>query len=105
MQECCCILKWGVKFDQRAAVSKTGSSCSISAMIWTFIAAHSVCAVMWLEVFPAHADDFAVRVEFFGDLIDSVSRFDPLTGKRIEALHKYTFFPKSHFVTPAQSIA
>ena len=57
-----------------------------------------------LEVFPAHADDFAVRVEFFGDLIDSVSRFDPLTGKRIESLHKYTFFPKSHFVTPRNQL-
>jgi excinuclease ABC subunit B len=57
-----------------------------------------------LEVFPAHAYDFAVRVEFFGDLIDSVSRFDPLTGKRIESLHKYTFFPKSHFVTPRNQL-
>jgi len=53
-----------------------------------------------LEVFPAHAEDFAVRVEFFGDQVDAVSRFDPLTGKRIESMHKYTVFPKSHFVTP-----
>jgi len=53
-----------------------------------------------LEIFPAHAEDFAIRVEFFGDEVDAVSRFDPLTGKRIEALHKYTVFPKSHFVTP-----
>jgi len=53
-----------------------------------------------LEIFPAHAEDFAIRVEFFGDDVDAVSRFDPLTGKRIETLHKYTVFPKSHFVTP-----
>jgi len=53
-----------------------------------------------LEVYPAHAEDFAVRVEFFGDDIDAISRFDPLTGQRIETLHKYTVFPKSHFVTP-----
>ena len=53
-----------------------------------------------LEVFPAHAEDFAVRVEFFGDQVDAVSRFDPLTAKRIESMHKYTVFPKSHFVTP-----
>ncbi|MDX8392723.1 MAG: excinuclease ABC subunit UvrB, partial [Mariprofundaceae bacterium] len=53
-----------------------------------------------LEVFPAHAEDFAVRVEFFGDEVESLSRFDPLTGKRLESLHKYTVFPKSHFVTP-----
>jgi excinuclease ABC subunit B len=57
-----------------------------------------------LEVFPAHAEDFAIRVELFGDEIDAISRFDPLTGKRIEALHKYTFFPKSHFVTPRNQL-
>lgn len=53
-----------------------------------------------IELYPAHAEDFAIRVEFFGDEVDAVSRFDPLTGKRIESLHKYTVFPKSHFVTP-----
>jgi len=53
-----------------------------------------------LEIYPAHAEDFAIRIEFFGDDVDAVSRFDPLTGKRIETLHKYTVFPKSHFVTP-----
>ena len=53
-----------------------------------------------LEVFPAHAEDFAIRVEFFGDDVDAISRFDPLTGNRLERLHKYTVFPKSHFVTP-----
>jgi len=57
-----------------------------------------------LEVFPAHAEDFAIRVEFFGDEVDAISRFDPLTGKRIESLHKYTVFPKSHFVTPRNQL-
>jgi len=53
-----------------------------------------------IELFPAHAEDFAIRVELFGDEVDAISRFNPLTGKRIESLHKYTVFPKSHFVTP-----
>ncbi|MDQ6969936.1 MAG: excinuclease ABC subunit UvrB [Mariprofundus sp.] len=57
-----------------------------------------------LEVYPAHAEDFAIRVEFFGDEIDAISQFDPLTGKRIEVLHKYTVFPKSHFVTPRDQL-
>ncbi len=57
-----------------------------------------------LEVFPAHAEDFGVRVEFFGDEVDAITRFDPLTGKRLESLHKYTFFPKSHFVTPREQL-
>ncbi|MDQ6974847.1 MAG: excinuclease ABC subunit UvrB, partial [Mariprofundaceae bacterium] len=53
-----------------------------------------------VEVFPAHAEDFAIRVELFGDEVDAICQFDPLTGKRFESLHKYTVFPKSHFVTP-----
>ncbi len=57
-----------------------------------------------LEIFPAHAEDFAIRIEFFGDDVDAICRFDPLTGSRIERLHKYTVFPKSHFVTPRDQL-
>ncbi|MDX8389328.1 MAG: excinuclease ABC subunit UvrB [Mariprofundaceae bacterium] len=57
-----------------------------------------------LELYPAHAEDFAIRIEFFGDDIDAISRFDPLTGRRMESLHKYTVFPKSHFVTPRDKL-
>jgi len=53
-----------------------------------------------LEIFPAHAEDFAIRLEFFGNEVEAISRFDPLTGRRIESLQKFTVFPKSHFVTP-----
>ncbi|MDQ6991072.1 MAG: helicase-related protein, partial [Mariprofundaceae bacterium] len=41
-----------------------------------------------------------IRIELFGDEVDAICQFDPLTGKRLESLHKYTVFPKSHFVTP-----
>jgi len=57
-----------------------------------------------LEIYPADADDTAIRVEFFGDDIDAISRFNPLTGQRVETLHKYTVFPKSHFVTPRSTL-
>jgi len=57
-----------------------------------------------VEVFPAEAEDWAIRVEFFGDEIDAINRFDPLTGKRLNALHKFTLFPKSHFVTPRDQL-
>ena len=57
-----------------------------------------------LEIFPAHAEDFGVRIEFFGDEVDAISRFDPLTGRRIEALQKYTVFPKSHYVAPREKL-
>lgn len=57
-----------------------------------------------LEVYPADAEDWAIRVEFFGDDIDAISRFNPLTGQRIESLHKYTVFPKTHFATPRSTL-
>jgi len=57
-----------------------------------------------LEIYPADAEDWAIRVEFFGDDIDAISRFNPLTGQRIESLHKYTVFPKTHFATPRSTL-
>jgi len=57
-----------------------------------------------LEIYPADAEDIAIRVEFFGDDIDAISRFNPITGQRVESLHKYTVFPKSHFVTPRSTL-
>ncbi|RMH52716.1 MAG: excinuclease ABC subunit UvrB [Zetaproteobacteria bacterium] len=57
-----------------------------------------------LEIFPAEAEEWALRIEFFGDEVEAITRFDPLTGRRIERLHKFTVFPKSHFVTPRDQL-
>ncbi len=57
-----------------------------------------------VEVFPATADDEAIRLEFFGDEIDAISRFDPLTGHAGEGLSVITFFPAKQFVTPADKL-
>jgi excinuclease ABC subunit B len=57
-----------------------------------------------VEVFPATADEDAVRLEFFGDEIDAITRFDPLTGHTREALSVITFFPAKQFVTPADKL-
>jgi len=57
-----------------------------------------------VEVYPATADEEAVRIEFFGDEIDSITRFDPLTGHAREALSIITFFPAKQFVTPADKL-
>jgi excinuclease UvrABC helicase subunit UvrB len=46
-----------------------------------------------VEVYPATADEEAIRLEFFGDEIDAVTRFDPLTGHAHEALSLITFYP------------
>jgi excinuclease ABC subunit B len=53
-----------------------------------------------IELRPAYTED-AVRVEFFGDEIERITRFDPLTGDRIESLQHVTVFPGKQFVTPA----
>ncbi len=52
-----------------------------------------------VDIYPVHEEDRAVRVEFFGDTIDSISIVDPLRGEVLERLDEYTVFPGSHFVT------
>src|ERR1700754_2244382 len=57
-----------------------------------------------VEVYPATADEEAVRLEFFGDELDAITRFDPLTGHAHESLGVFTFFPAKQFVTPADKL-
>ncbi len=57
-----------------------------------------------VEVYPATADEEAIRLEFFGDEIDAITRFDPLTGHAREALTVITFYPAKQFVTPADKL-
>src|SRR6187397_1041608 len=56
-----------------------------------------------VEVCPASTED-AVRVEFFGEQIDRLTRFEPLTGETIETLPGVTFYPGKQFVTPADKM-
>lgn len=58
-----------------------------------------------IEIAPAWEGDKAVRVEFFGDEIDRISQFDPLTGKVISTLNHFAVFPASHYVIPRERIA
>ncbi|MCP4950334.1 MAG: excinuclease ABC subunit UvrB [Proteobacteria bacterium] len=57
-----------------------------------------------IDIFPAESERFAVRVELFGDQIERLSRFDPLTGETNENLTRFTIYPKSHYVTPRDKI-
>jgi excinuclease ABC subunit B len=52
-----------------------------------------------IDIFPVHEEDRAIRLEFFGDTIESISVIDPLRGAVLERLQEYTVFPGSHFVT------
>jgi excinuclease ABC subunit B len=53
-----------------------------------------------VEVYPSFSLDKGIRIEFFGDDIDALSEFDPLTGDRIRKLEKIALFPNSHWITP-----
>jgi excinuclease ABC subunit B len=52
-----------------------------------------------IDIFPVHEEERAVRLEFFGDTLESITVVDPLRGVVIERLDEYTVFPGSHFVT------
>ncbi|HEX8062302.1 MAG TPA: excinuclease ABC subunit UvrB [Allosphingosinicella sp.] len=57
-----------------------------------------------LEIFPSHYEDMAWRVAFFGDEIEEIVEFDPLTGKKIAALDYVKVYANSHYVTPGPTL-
>jgi len=57
-----------------------------------------------VDIFPAHEEDRAIRLEFFGDFIDSISEFDPLTGEIFRPLGKVAIYPSSHYVTSKDNL-
>ncbi len=56
-----------------------------------------------VDIFPAYAD-IAIRVVFFGDLIEEISSFDPIGGTRLELLKEYIIYPANIFVTTRERI-
>ena len=57
-----------------------------------------------IDVYPSESERLAIRIELFGDEVDSLSRFDPLTGSSEGSLTRVTVYPKSHYVTPRATI-
>jgi len=57
-----------------------------------------------LELFPSHLEDTAWRVSFFGDEIEEIAEFDPLTGKKGQVLDKVRVYANSHYVTPGPTM-
>ncbi|MDH5511276.1 MAG: excinuclease ABC subunit UvrB [Nitrospinota bacterium] len=55
-----------------------------------------------VEVLPIYETDSAIRIEFFGDEVDSITRVDPLTGRKLEKLDAVNIYPGSHYVTPPE---
>ena len=56
-----------------------------------------------VEIFPAY-DEQAVRIELWGDEVERITRFDPLTGETIARLDRTAIYPASHYVTPKRTI-
>ena len=57
-----------------------------------------------VEIWPVYSDSDCVRIEFFGDEIERISRIDPLTGKAIKELGHIAIFPASHYVTSREKL-
>lgn len=57
-----------------------------------------------IDIYPAESEQYAIRIELFGEEIEKISRFDPLTGEAQESLRRITIYPKSHYVTPRETI-
>jgi len=57
-----------------------------------------------IDVFPADSDRFAIRISLFGDEIEGLSEFDPLTGEVVNKLTRATIYPSSHYVTARETI-
>jgi excinuclease ABC subunit B len=57
-----------------------------------------------LEIFPAHYEDRAWRVSFFGDEVEAIAEFDPLTGKKTADLPSIRVYANSHYVTPRPTL-
>ncbi|WP_090581308.1 excinuclease ABC subunit UvrB [Nitrosomonas sp. Nm58] len=53
-----------------------------------------------LDIFPAESSEVAIRVSLFDDIVESISSFDPLTGRILQKVARYTVYPSSHYVTP-----
>ena len=57
-----------------------------------------------IDIYPAESSQEAVRVELFDDEIENLSYFDPLTGEILKRVPRLTIYPKSHYVTPRQTL-
>lgn len=57
-----------------------------------------------IDIYPADSDKEAIRIELFGDEVDSIKFFDPLTGEIAREVPRVTIYPKSHYVTSREKV-
>ena len=57
-----------------------------------------------IDVFPAENADYAIRIEMFDDEIDGLHYFDPISGRVLQSIPRFTIYPSSHYVTPRTTV-
>jgi len=57
-----------------------------------------------LDIFPSHLKDRAIKVELFGNDVETISIIDPISNKKLEKLDEYTIYPNSHYVAPKDTM-
>ena len=57
-----------------------------------------------IDVFPAESEKEAIRIELFGDEVEQIAWFDPLTGEVLRKVPRATIYPKTHYVTPRETL-
>ena len=102
-------LKMVVHLDRGDMISKRDLVLRLSALQYTrndldFRRATFRVRGDTVDVYPADSDKDALRIEFFGDEIEKLSWFDPLTGVIISEIPRVTIFPKTHYVTPKDTV-
>ena len=79
------------------------SRCSTSATTRCSVAAPSGCAARCLEIMPSYAES-AYRIALFGDEIEAIQHFDPLTGEILDEIDHVSVWPASHYVTKDETV-
>ncbi len=97
------LLRIGDTFDQRDILHKLADLQYTRNDVALIRATYRVRGDV-IDIFPAESDRFAVRVALFGNEIEKISLFDPLTGEIEQSLTRITIFPKSHYVTPRATV-
>ena len=97
-------LKRGDKLDQRALLRRLAEMQYTRNDIDFMHGCYRVRGDV-IDIFPAESDRDAIRVELFDDVIESLARFDPLTGEVRAKIPRFTVYPGTHFVTPKDRLA
>jgi excinuclease ABC subunit B len=93
----------GEKVDQRAILRRL-ADLQYTRNDLELARGHFPGAGRVIDIHPAESEREALRVELFDDEIESLSLFDPLTGKVLRKTPRYTVYPKTHYVTPREQL-